>query len=65
MAKSEEDMKADILAASDRQESTTLMEPLLIGEDSRHRVQLTDLAIDLAAKSAGLRRSLPGGVLDP
>src|SRR5271154_2501166 len=39
------------------------MEPLLIGEDSRHRRPLTDLAVDLAAKSAGFRRSLPPGVL--
>jgi Fic family protein len=39
------------------------MEPLLIGEDSRHRGPLTDLAVDLAAKSAGFRRSLPPGVL--
>ncbi len=39
------------------------MEPLLIGEDSRHRGELTDLAVDLAAKSAGFRRSLPQGLL--
>ncbi|MCL4776536.1 MAG: Fic family protein [Gammaproteobacteria bacterium] len=35
------------------------MEPLLIREDSRHRAGLTDLALELAQKSAGLRRSLP------
>ncbi|HLG88422.1 MAG TPA: Fic family protein [Alphaproteobacteria bacterium] len=35
------------------------MEPLLIGESSRHRADLTDLALDLAAKSAGFRRALP------
>ena len=39
------------------------MEPLLIAEDSRHRGLLTDLAIDLAAKSTGFRRSLPQGSL--
>ncbi|MBV8412256.1 MAG: Fic family protein [Alphaproteobacteria bacterium] len=39
------------------------MEPLLIGDSSRHRASLTDLAVDLAAKSAGFRRSLPPGVL--
>src|SRR6267143_588684 len=54
-----EDMEADILAAKDRGESRTLMEPLLIGETSRERGTLTDLAVELAQKSAGFRRSLP------
>ena len=40
-----------------------LMEPLLVSESSRHRTALTDVAVELAAKSAGFRRSLPGGVL--
>src|SRR5216684_2768184 len=53
------DIKADIKAAEDRGESTGLMEPLLIGETSRHRGALTELAFDLAQKSAGFRRSLP------
>src|SRR5277367_4011938 len=57
-----EDKKADILAVTDRHEPVTQMEPLLIGEDSRHRGPLTDLAVDLAAKSASFRRSLPPGV---
>jgi Fic family protein len=35
------------------------MEPLLIGDGSRYRGSLTDLALDLAQKSTGLRRSLP------
>ena len=35
------------------------MEPLLISQGSRHRPALTDLALDLAQKSAGFRRSLP------
>lgn len=39
------------------------MEPLLIGEESPQRRPLTDLAIELAAKSAGFRRSLPPGLL--
>src|SRR2546427_5122075 len=51
--------KADIKAAKDRGESTALMEPLLIGETSRHRGELTDLAVELAQKAAGFRRSLP------
>jgi Fic family protein len=59
------DMKADILAApsQDEGESTGLMEPLLIRESSPHRGALTDLAVELAARSAGFRRSLPQGVL--
>ena len=35
------------------------MEPLLIGETSRARGTLTDLAVELAQKAAGFRRSLP------
>src|SRR5713101_1252810 len=53
------DIDADIMAAVDRRESTDLMEPLLIGETSRHRGALTDLAVELAQKAAGFRRSLP------
>lgn len=51
--------KPDIKAAKDRNENVSLMEPLLIGGDSKHRPELTDLAVELAAKSAGFRRSLP------
>jgi Fic family protein len=39
------------------------MEPLLIREDSRHRGGLTDLAVELVAKSAGFKRSLPQSLL--
>ena len=39
------------------------MEPLLIGYGSSHRVELTDLAVDLVQKSAGFRRSLPESLL--
>src|SRR6266498_4000362 len=56
------DIKADTTAATDRGESLAMMEPMLIGEGSRHRGALTDLAVDLAARSAGFRRSLPEGV---
>src|SRR6201996_8327030 len=55
-------MKADIKAA-DRGEPTSLMDPLLIGDGSRHRGELTDLAFDLTQKSAGFRRSLPPSLL--
>ncbi|MEQ1756208.1 MAG: Fic family protein [Micropepsaceae bacterium] len=62
------DKKLDISTAidsapPDRGETIGLMEPLLIGESSKHRGELSDLALDLAAKSAGFRRSLPEGVL--
>ena len=46
----------------DRGENAALMEPLLIAEGSRHRTGLTDLALELAARSAGFSRSLPQGV---
>ena len=59
MANIKPDIKADIKAVKDRGESVSAMEPLLIGADSKHRPELTDLAVELAAKSAGFRRSLP------
>jgi Fic family protein len=59
----EPDIEADIKAAEDRGEDVSRMEPLLIGGDSRHRRELTDLALELAAKSAGFRRSLPQSLL--
>ena len=46
----------------DRGESVGLMEPLLVSETARQVSKLSDFAVDLAAKAAGLRRSLPGGV---
>jgi Fic family protein len=57
------DIKEDIVTALDRGESTALMEPLLIGETSRHRGKLTDMALELAQKAAGFRRSLPESLL--
>jgi hypothetical protein len=51
------DKKADMEAVLDRGESVGLMGPMLLAEDSRHRGALTDLALDLAAKSSGFRRS--------
>src|SRR5438045_6375819 len=63
MVKVEPDIKADNKPAKDRGESIGLMEPLLIGESSKHRAGLTDLALELAQKSAGFRRSLPESLL--
>jgi Fic family protein len=59
MANKKPDIKADIKAVKDRGENVSAMEPLLIGGDPKHRPELTDLAVELAAKSAGFRRSLP------
>ena len=56
------DIMADIKMA-DRGETISLMEPLRIGEDSRHRTKLTDLAFELAQGSAAFRSSLPTSLL--
>ena len=56
-------MTADIRAVADRGESVRLMEPMLIAEGAPHRGALTDLALDLAQKSTGFRRSLPVSLL--
>ena len=55
-------MVADLIA-DDRGELVTLMEPLLVGEGCRERGEITDLAFELAQKSAGFRRSLPSSLL--
>ncbi len=55
-------MEADI-GAEDRRQPTSLMDPLLISDSSRHRSALTDLAFDLTQKSADFRRSLPPSLL--
>ena len=48
--------------AVDDGESIALLEPLLLAQASPHRGPLTDLAVEIAARAAGLRRSLPQGV---
>lgn len=67
MSDSEADKKPDRKVAEqpipeDRGEPVGLMEPMLVGESSRHRAPLADLAVELAARAAGFRRSLPEGV---
>src|SRR6185312_13223254 len=57
------DRKPDLKAVEDRGERTALMEPLVLGEGSRYRAELTDLALELAQRSAGFRRSLPASLL--
>jgi Fic family protein len=59
----ETDIKADISPVRDGGETTSQMEPLLIPEGSRHRGVLTDLAVELAQRAAGFRRSLPRSLL--
>jgi hypothetical protein len=64
MVNTEADKEPDIKAlAADRGERTALMEPLVLSEISRHRPGLTDLAVELAQRSAGFRRSLPESLL--
>jgi Fic family protein len=55
--------ESDTEAVIDRDEGIAILEPLQIGDSSPHRPELTDLAVDLAATSAGFRRSLPEGVV--
>ncbi len=62
MSDSKADIEADMKAAKDRGETPASMEPLLIGESHPKRGELADLAVDLAARSAGLKRSLPDGI---
>jgi Fic family protein len=57
------DLEADISTTQDRGEGIAAMEPLVLSEGSRHRAELTDLALDLAQRSAGFRRSLPESLL--
>jgi Fic family protein len=52
--------KADI--PEDRGEGVSMMEPMVLSADSRHRAALVDLTLDLTARSAGFRSSLPEGI---
>lgn len=57
------DKQPDKLPATRSPEALSLMEPLVLASDSRHRPDLIDLAFRLTAKSASLRSRLPEGVL--
>ena len=48
--------------AKDRGESIGLMETMTIAEGSKHTGPLLDLAMELTAASAGLKRSLPAEI---
>ncbi len=56
------DKKPDFLPDIDRGEQPRLMEPLLLAGDSWQRAELLDLTVDLAARCAALRSSLPTGI---
>ena len=56
-------MEPVIKAAVDRGEPVSRMEPLRIGDGSPARPELTDLALDLARRSEGFRRSLPSSLI--
>lgn len=60
MDQKQADKESDILV--DRAESPAIMEPLVLSGESRHRPALTDLALDVTARSAAFRASLPAGV---
>src|SRR5437588_3505881 len=57
------DISADFAVAKDRGSSDAEMGSLLIGVTARFRGSLTDLAVELAQKAAGFRRSLPESLL--
>ncbi len=63
------DKEADIMAdkavgAPDRGEAVAMMEPLLIAEGTRHWSELADLVLELTARSTGLCKSLPSGIVE-
>ncbi len=51
------------MVAKDRGEVIALMEPMLVRESAKDREELADLALELTARSTGLRRSLPEGIV--
>ena len=63
MSHSDPDIEADSTEVTDRGENPTQMESMLLSDGSAHRPVLSDLVVDLVAASAGLRRSLPAGLL--
>lgn len=65
MNESDTDKEPDKEAALDREEPVGLMEPMVVHDGSPHKEGLSDLAVELASRSAGFRRSLPEGVVTP
>lgn len=48
-----------VIELRDDNESIARFEPLMIEDGSRHRSELNDIALELAEKSSGFRKSLP------
>ena len=46
-------------------EAVTMMSPALLSDEAKGKAKLNDLAIELAARAAGFKRSLPEGTLSP
>lgn len=63
MSNEKTDIKADSDTVVDRNEPLSLMEPLLVVPESRFSGVITDLTVELAARAAGFRRSMPEGIL--
>jgi Fic family protein len=55
-------METDIVEVEDRAEAVGMMQPMKIGEGSPRLGAALDLAVELTAKSAAFRHSLPNGV---
>lgn len=49
--------------AKNRREDVAMMEPLVLGDRAPRRGELADLALELAQKSASLKRSIPESML--
>ncbi|MFN8659896.1 MAG: Fic family protein [Candidatus Obscuribacterales bacterium] len=64
MGKRKADNGADLLAVMDRGERESMMEPTLIGAGSNSRIELADIALELAQASASLRGSIAVPVAD-
>lgn len=63
MSKNKADTEPVKIAAEDRGETVTLMEPLIVRSQAKQREELADLALKLTAKSTALRSSLPDGLV--
>jgi hypothetical protein len=57
------DMKTDSKAVVHRNEPISLMEPLLVTFDFGFSGEINDLTVELAARAAGFRRSMPTGII--
>ncbi len=63
MIRNKPDIKTDTKTVTDRHEAISLMDPLLISQESHFFGLINDLTVELAARAAGFRRSLPQGII--